>query len=173
MSIYSLRIQNYKTIRDSKIEFKGNISGIYGPNGTGKTAILEILHIVKEYFTYAHNPIFEKDSRTAETDIYQIKKMIQNGIRKGEDTLRVELVLLIDDTLYKIEVEFKVKKDSVSVVRETFSLKENNSRKKFRDIIKISNEEDEILPVMYLNNKEQDRSEIIEVQSRKKNSSRI
>ena len=47
MSIKSIEIKNFKTIKDSKIEFKRNLSAIYGPNGTGKTAIIEVLDIMK------------------------------------------------------------------------------------------------------------------------------
>ena len=129
MSIYSLKIKNYKTIKDSEIVFKGNLSGIYGPNGTGKTAILEILHIIKEYFTYAHK--LQNDENNI--DNLELKSMIQHGITKGQDTLSVELVLLIDETLYKLEVEFKIKDDNIIVLKEALSSKENVKRKVFKN----------------------------------------
>ena len=164
MSIYSLKIKNYKTIKDSEIVFKGNLSGIYGPNGTGKTAILEILHIIKEYFTYAHK--LQNDENNI--DNLELKSMIQQGITKGQDTLSVELVLLIDETLYKLEVEFKIKDDNIIVLREALSSKENVKRKAFKNIITVLNKEDEILPTMYLSNKSEDKSDLIDVQTRKK-----
>lgn len=164
MSIYSLKIKNYKTIKDSEIVFKGNLSGIYGPNGTGKTAILEILHIIKEYFTYAHK--LQNDENNI--DNLELKSMIQQGITKGQDTLSVELVLLIDETLYKLEVEFKIKDDNIIVLKEALSSKENVKRKVFKNIITVLNKEDEILPTMYLSNKSEDKSDLIDVQTRKK-----
>lgn len=164
MSIYSLKIKNYKTIKDSEIVFKGNLSGIYGPNGTGKTAILEILHIIKEYFTYAHK--LQNDENNI--DNLELKSMIQQGITKGQDTLSVELVLLIDETLYKLEVEFKIKDDNIIVLKEALSSKENVKRKVFKNIITVLNKEDEILPTMYLLNKSEDKSDLIDVQTRKK-----
>ena len=48
--IKSIEIKNFKSIKDSKIDFKENLSAIYGPNGTGKTAIIEVLNIAREYF---------------------------------------------------------------------------------------------------------------------------
>lgn len=164
MSIYSLKIKNYKTIKDSEIVFKGNLSGIYGPNGTGKTAILEILHIIKEYFTYAHK--LQNDENNI--DNLELKSMIQQGITKGQDTLAVELVLLTDETLYKLEVEFKIKDDNIIVLKEALSSKENVKRKVFKNIITVLNKEDEILPTMYLSNKSEDKSDLIDVQARKK-----
>lgn len=164
MSVYSLKIKNYKTIKDSEIVFKGNLSGIYGPNGTGKTAILEILHIIKEYFTYAHK--LQNDENNI--DNLELKSMIQQGITKGQDTLSVELVLLIDETLYKLEVEFKIKDDNIIVLKEALSSKENVKRKVFKNIITVLNKEDEILPTMYLSNKSEDKSDLIDVQARKK-----
>lgn len=164
MSVYSLKIKNYKTIKDSEIVFKGNLSGIYGPNGTGKTAILEILHIIKEYFTYAHK--LQNDENNI--DNLELKSMIQQGITKGQDTLAVELVLLTDETLYKLEVEFKIKDDNIIVLKEALSSKENVKRKVFKNIITVLNKEDEILPTMYLSNKSEDKSDLIDVQARKK-----
>lgn len=164
MSIYSLKIKNYKTIKDSEIVFKGNLSGIYGPNGTGKTAILEILHIIKEYFTYAHK--LQNDENNI--DNLELKSMIQQGITKGQDTLAVELVLLTDETLYKLEVEFKIKDDNIIVLKEALSSKENVKRKVFKNIVTVLNKEDEILPTMYLSNKSEDKSDLIDVQARKK-----
>lgn len=164
MSIYSLKIKNYKTIKDSEIVFKGNLSGIYGPNGTGKTAILEILHIIKEYFTYAYK--LQNDENNI--DNLELKSMIQQGITKGQDTLAVELVLLTDETLYKLEVEFKIKDDNIIVLKEALSSKENVKRKVFKNIITVLNKEDEILPTMYLSNKSEDKSDLIDVQARKK-----
>ena len=59
MSIKSIEIKNFKTIKDSKIEFKRNLSAIYGPNGTGKTAIIEVLDIMKSYFV---NPFMKYET---------------------------------------------------------------------------------------------------------------
>ena len=50
MKIKTLKVKNFKNIEESSIEFKSNLAGIYGPNGTGKTAIVEAIEIISLYF---------------------------------------------------------------------------------------------------------------------------
>ena len=52
MRIKSLSLTNFRNIKNSKVEFRGeNISGIYGPNGTGKTSVIEAIKLLKVYFS--------------------------------------------------------------------------------------------------------------------------
>ena len=69
MKLKAIELKNFKNINDSKIEFKSNnLSGIYGPNGTGKTSIVESLEILQRYFR------IEKEFLEEEELIRQIKK---------------------------------------------------------------------------------------------------
>ena len=95
MSIKSIEIKNFKTIKDSKIEFKRNLSAIYGPNGTGKTAIIEVLDIMKSYFV---NPFMKYEA---------LEKKILKGISIGEKNLIIDIIFSIDEFDYKVLVEFK------------------------------------------------------------------
>lgn len=141
MSIKSIEIKNFKTIKDSKIEFKRNLSAIYGPNGTGKTAIIEVLDIMKSYFT---NP-FIKDNT--------LKEKILKGISFGEKNLIISIIFSINQFDYKILIEFnKFNDEALYVSREELSLKEINSRRKFKNIVKILNSEDLLLPEIYIEN---------------------
>lgn len=45
MNIKEIRFENFKNIKNSIIEFRNNLSGIYGPNGTGKAFIVEVLKL--------------------------------------------------------------------------------------------------------------------------------
>ena len=141
MSIKSIEIKNFKTIKDSKIEFKRNLSAIYGPNGTGKTAIIEVLDIMKSYFT---NP-FIKDNT--------LKEKILKGISFGEKNLIISIIFSINQFDYKILIEFnKFNDEALYVSREELSLKEINSRRKFKNIVKILNSEDLLSPEIYIEN---------------------
>ncbi|HEY4533452.1 MAG TPA: AAA family ATPase [Fusobacterium sp.] len=151
MSIYSMKIKNYKTILDSEISFKGNLSGIYGPNGTGKTAILEVFWIIKNYFLST----FENEK----TD--ELKKKIMEGISIGKNIMEIEIIFSLQDTLYKLGVDFKVENRNVSVLKEEFSSKKREERKKFKNIFRVFNDEHDLLPKIYFANSTKDDSEFL------------
>jgi len=151
MSIKSIEIKNFKTIKDSKIEFRRNLSAIYGPNGTGKTAIIEVLDIMKSYFI---NP-FMKDK--------SLENKILKGISIGVKKLMIDIVFSIDEFDYKILVEFnKYTDDSLYVSREELSFKETNSRRKFKNIVKIVNNENLLSPEIYIENSTKNNFDILE-----------
>ncbi|MCI5725796.1 AAA family ATPase [Fusobacterium sp.] len=150
MSIYSMRVKNYKTITDSEIEFRGNLSGIYGPNGTGKTAILEVLNIVKEYFL----------STVGNENTENLKRKILEGVSIGTDTMLIETIFYLEDTLYKLVLEFKIEGNNVYTLREELFFKEPKLRRTFKSILKIINEENEIFPKMFLGSSTKNTTEI-------------
>jgi len=151
MSIKSIEIKNFKTIKDSKIEFKRNLSAIYGPNGTGKTAIIEVLDIMKLYFV---NPFMKCET---------LEKKILKGISIGEKNLIIDVIFSIDEFDYKILVEFnKYTDDSLYVSREELSFKETNSKRKFKNIVKIVNNENLLSPEIYIENSTKNNFDILE-----------
>lgn len=151
MSIKSIEIKNFKTIKDSKIEFKRNLSAIYGPNGTGKTAIIEVLDIMKSYFV---NPFMKYET---------LEKKILKGMSIGEKNLIIDIIFSIDEFDYKILVEFnKYTDDSLYVSREELSFKETNSKRKFKDIVKIVNNENLLSPEIYIENSTKNNFDILE-----------
>ena len=151
MSIKSIEIKNFKTIKDSEIEFKRNLSAIYGPNGTGKTAIIEVLDIMKSYFV---NPFMKCET---------LEKKILKGISIGEKNLIIDVIFSIDEFDYKILVEFnKYTDDSLYVSREELSFKETNSKRKFKNIVKIVNNENLLSPEIYIENSTKNNFDILE-----------
>lgn len=44
MTITSIRLQNYRSYRDSSFDFKPNVNIIVGPNASGKTNLLDAIH---------------------------------------------------------------------------------------------------------------------------------
>ena len=151
MPIKSIEIKNFKTIKDSKIEFKRNLSAIYGPNGTGKTAIIEVLDIMKSYFV---NPFMKYEA---------LEKKILKGMSIGEKNLIIDIIFSIDEFDYNILVEFnKYTDDSLYVSREELSFKETNSKRKFKDIVKIVNNENLLSPEIYIENSTKNNFDILE-----------
>ena len=107
MKLKSMVLNNFKNIKSSKIEFKSNnISGIYGPNGSGKTAIVEALEIVQLYFTVNKYNITESNSNSDKNLSQMLKKEIFRLIKKGEKTLAIELEIEGNKDTFKIELSF-------------------------------------------------------------------
>ena len=156
MPIKSIEIKNFKTIKDSKIEFKKNLSAIYGPNGTGKTAIIEVLDIMKSYFIKS----FLKNDSLKEK---HLKEKLLKGISIGEKNIIISIVFSIDELDYKILVEFnKPNEEYLYVSKEELSVKEADSRRKFKNIVKIVNGEELLSPEIYIENSVKNNFDILE-----------
>lgn len=42
-----IEIYNFKNIKRAELDFKNSILGLYGPNGSGKTALIDVLDLIK------------------------------------------------------------------------------------------------------------------------------
>lgn len=137
MNIKEIYLENFKNIKKSKIEFKNNLSGIYGPNGVGKTAIIEAVEIIKLYFSNSNNNILD---------------IIKNLIKINENNMKIEIILIDDKFEYKIAIKFIKNLDNglIYVAKEEISYKEVKTRKKYIEIARIENEEEFLLPKVYL-----------------------
>lgn len=152
MSVVSIKIKNFKSIKEAEVIFKSNLSAIYGPNGTGKTAVIEALEIIRNYYI----SYYEK------TLSAKVKEKILQYMRKGENTLEIEVVFHIEGILYKLVVEFKKNKEGnslyvskeelLSVPLETKTLYAKQ-KKVYKSIAKVKNDEETILPELYLYDK--------------------
>ena len=146
MKLKSIELKNFKNISDSKIEFKSNnLSGIYGPNGTGKTSIVESLQILQRYFR------IEKEFLEEEELIRQIKKVM----KIGENVLSIQIELEGEEYRYQFSVSFERDIfDNISVLQEELKEKEiDNNRKKYRSLILFDNSLKSELPQLIFKEK--------------------
>ena len=97
MKLKSIKLENFKNIQNSKIEFKSNnLSAIYGPNGSGKTAVIEAIEVVREYFLIDKPDFMEKE----------LDEKLKNFIKIGETTTSIEFEIEGETKKYKIILIF-------------------------------------------------------------------
>mgnify|MGYP003446822979 FL=1 len=137
MKIKTLKVKNFKNIEESSIEFKSNLAGIYGPNGTGKTAIVEAIEIISLYFN------LNKPKEITE----KLQKKISKLIMIGKEYLEIEINFESEEYIYCIKVKFsKDVEENIFAESESIEWKEKQSRKKFSNLIQINNELENIIP---------------------------
>lgn len=147
MSIKKIEISNFKNIKKSKIDFKSNISAIYGQNGSGKTAIVESIKILQMFYT-------DTEYNSADRKAY-----IQDRMRNNEKEMKLEFIFEYSPYEYKIILEFS-KLDDELEVKENILRKisgDEGKRKKFKSIFEFSNT-DKIYPDISIDDKKLDIS---------------
>lgn len=144
MRIRSLRLINFKNLEDSTIVFKGkNISGIYGPNGTGKTSVIEAIDLLKLYFEIEKL----KNKTFLETERERIKSLIS----KGKDSLRIILEIEIKDNVYLIELKLGLNKfNDIMILKEGIQIKNTKPRSVYKRLIELENDISLPQPKIYL-----------------------
>lgn len=100
MYFQSVRIQNYKAIKDMKIEFNSGINLLIGDNGVGKTSILEALTVALGGFLsgiagVSSKGILQSDVRIASSMIADASSGVQYIT-----PVSIECVVNIDGKLY-------------------------------------------------------------------------
>ncbi|WP_156286235.1 AAA family ATPase [Oceanivirga salmonicida] len=140
--INKLNIKNYKNISNAEIEFKKNISGIYGPNGSGKTSVIEVVEIIKNYFLSIPFPQVKKD---------ELKEKLIESFKIGEDTLEIELEIESDKYIYLLILKIhKNEFNDFTVLNEEILYKTKKAREKFKRLIKIENDSNQLKPKVFL-----------------------
>lgn len=144
MKIKAIEIENFKNIESARVEFKNNLSGIYGPNGTGKTAIIEAADILVKYF----------DIRKPQHLADELKNRIALLIKKGRKDCQIAIEFEDIEGEYKLLVKFgKDKQGIVYTIKEEFLKKEKEKRRRYRSLMSIVNDETTIVPEIYFSNK--------------------
>lgn len=146
--INSIRMVNFKNISDSTVDFKSNISGIYGPNGSGKTTVIEGISLLKSFF------------RMGDTySDYSIKdNSLSDIIKKGEEKTELSMELQYEDIIFKIGVVFERKElNEVVVLKEYMEFKENKPRQKYKNLFTVENTSEDFLPRIFLEKSKKDQ----------------
>jgi len=161
MKLISVQLTNFKNIKNSKIDFRGNLSGIYGPNGTGKTAVIEALEVIQLY--YDVNKLGELSK--------QLKEKIEKLININSKEMSIEIELSNELNVYKLSLT--VERDTENqgnlfVTKEEFSYKEKGVRKKYKLIAGLDNNINLLIPKFFLK-KESLKSDFIEDILKEKN----
>ena len=134
--LLSLSISGVKNIeKEIKIEFAGKsvnsrfnpeknrVKCIFGENGTGKTAIVTAVDIVRSYIL---NSNYLRDSKNQLLLKELISKSTREFVFKCEFITNIELLLI-----YEYEVRFSIdNNDEVYISYESMSYKRNSNRNK-------------------------------------------
>ena len=152
MRIKSLSLTNFRNIKNSKVEFKGeNISGIYGPNGTGKTSVIEAIKLLKIYFS---TPKEIKNKNFLEAE----KEKISDYIYQGEKYLEIVLELEKKEEIYLIELALALNDfDGIMALKESISVKLNKPRSKYKRLISLENDISYAQPKIFLYEKDSEK----------------
>ena len=108
VKLKNIEIKNFKNIEYGRInienhndEYDGNVLGIYGQNGTGKTSIINAIQLLKLSLIGAAIPNYYAD---------------YINIECNNSYFKYELSIDYDDEIYNISYEFKLGKKEYTVV---------------------------------------------------------
>ncbi len=151
--LLSVSISGIKNIeKEIKIDFYGkkvnkgikadrnNVKGIYGENGTGKTAIITAVNIVKEFL---FNDNYLRDSHNQMLLHELINKNTREFIFKCEFVTNIELFLI-----YEYEVHFVLdENDEVYILYESLKYRKNSNKNKQMTLFVCENGKFETLDI--------------------------
>ncbi len=151
--IKSVRMINFKNISDSTIEFKSNISGIYGANGSGKTTVVEAIRLLKYFFGVGEiysDFIIKNDS-------------LSDVIKKGSSICEISMEISLNNFIFRVGVIFeKVSSNEIIVVKEYLEYKEDKPRQKYKNLFTVKNDSNDFLPKIYLEKNKKDQFKYIQ-----------
>ncbi len=133
MHIESIYLENFKNIKQSTILFKENTTGIYGPNGSGKTSVIEAIKLLQLYVTISENKQAD---------------MIKNYFHSQCQQMKIGIVFKDDSEYINYEVTFEKFADVVQVSSEVLSVKLNEPRLKYHILLKVDNGSDKVQPIV-------------------------
>lgn len=127
-----LQITNLKNIGFGSIETnsmfdnltKSDVMGIYGQNGSGKTAAVEAFKILKTLL-----------------ELNELPEKTRKLVKSDEQTLKLKFDFLVTNKFgefnveYQVELGYKDKDDKLSVYNESLAYKENLPRKRFKSLV--------------------------------------
>lgn len=134
MRITSLSINNVKNIENGKFEiinnisteYPGNIIGIYGQNGSGKTSVIDVFNILKSLMSGL-----------------LVEQSMVDIIMEGKNNLAIEIVFQIDEEEkynFEFTYEVKIKKNNRNLIleKEAIKIKDIYNNKKIVNFFEIT-----------------------------------
>lgn len=158
--IESLKMVNFKNVSEATIAFKSKTSGIYGPNGSGKTSVIEAINLLKCFFGI--NKVYE--------DGHFEQDKLLDYIKKDTDFSEISMEISLEKELFNIGIIFeKNDKDEVIVIKEFIHHKENKPRQKYKNLFTVDNSSANFLPIITLQNKKNNAFDYFEKNLFRKN----
>ena len=129
--ISAIEVENFKNIRHGKIDFpssknpnaeNGKVLGLYGQNGSGKTAIVQAFKLIQA--------LIEGDSFSED-----LNSLIFYGEKRS--SLKLSFLVVVEDKLLytgAYEIVFEKEGDNVYLARESISYRRGEKGKKTREI---------------------------------------
>ena len=99
-----IEIYNFKNIKRAKLDFKNSMLGLYGENGSGKTALIDVLDLVKTVLC----------GQSVSSDF-------SNLIHVDADYSRIVVQLMINENGRHSEIEYSFKLNKHSIFDEILS----------------------------------------------------
>lgn len=99
-----IEIYNFKNIKSAKLDFKNSMLGLYGENGSGKTALIDVLNLVKTVLC----------GQSISSDFL-------NLIHVDADYSRIVVQFMVDENERHSEIEYSFKLNKHSIFDEILS----------------------------------------------------
>ena len=99
-----IEIYNFKNIKNAELDFKNSMLGLYGENGSGKTALIDVLDLVKTVLCG-----------------HSISSDFSNLIHVDADYSRIVVHFIIDENERHSEIEYSFKLNKHSIFDEILS----------------------------------------------------
>lgn len=138
MKLRNVEIVNFKSFENATMKILDNTTGIYGPNGSGKTSLVEALKLLKIYIgDLKVSELFTPD---------RIEKMIN----VKHETMKLSVEIEDEEFFYKYIVDFKRVNGEARVTEEQLLRKYKKKRQRYQMIAQMKNIDDDKLPMLYI-----------------------
>lgn len=131
--IGSIEIKNFKNVKYGILDFENNrknynssVLGLYGQNGSGKTALIDALSLLKLTLSGKSVPVHFADYVNVDSEFATLKynfKVLQNET-KGEYQVSYEFCIrkVLDESAQNTEYEDKINQKYKAVIFDLFYL---------------------------------------------------
>lgn len=93
-----IEIYNFKNIKRAELDFKNSILGLYGQNGSGKTALIDVLDLIKTIL--CGQKISSDFSNMIHVDADYSRIVVQFTIDENEGIVRLNIRLNSIDLVF-------------------------------------------------------------------------